>query len=168
MSIIGNLYRRIWGIITNKPTNFSWLIEGKLAGSGYPTSEKVLRWLKGMGIKAILSLTETPLPNKWIQNAGFDYLHIPIRNKHATSIDKIHEAVKFIESHISKGLPVLVHCAAGQGRTGMILAAYLIYSFGMKPDEAIKFVRKVRPGSMENLKQEKAVNEYYEKLKYLN
>ncbi|MCX8191691.1 MAG: dual specificity protein phosphatase 23 [Nitrososphaerales archaeon] len=168
MGIIGSLYRRIWGMIFHKPTNFSWLIEGKLAGSGYPTSKRELDWLKEQGIRAILSLTERPLPDKWIQNSDFNYLHIPIPNKRATSIEEIHRAVKFIKSQISNGLPVLVHCAAGQGRTGMILAAYFVNTSSMKPDEAIKFIRRVRPGSVENVEQVEAVHKYYEMLKYLD
>ena len=38
MSKPGNLWRKFHGRITKKPTNFSWLIEDKLAGSGIPTS----------------------------------------------------------------------------------------------------------------------------------
>ncbi|MEM2545970.1 MAG: hypothetical protein QXJ49_07265, partial [Nitrososphaerota archaeon] len=40
-------------------------------------------------------------------------------------------------------------CAAGQGRTGTVLAAYLIVTEGLQPDEAIARVRSVRPGSVE-------------------
>ena len=45
MAKIGNFYRWIYGHITSKPTNFNWVIEGKLAGSGLPTSSKEIRWL---------------------------------------------------------------------------------------------------------------------------
>ena len=38
MSKPGNIWRKVHGKITKKPTNFSWLIEEKLAGSGIPTS----------------------------------------------------------------------------------------------------------------------------------
>lgn len=38
MSKPGNIWRKVHGKITKKPTNFSWLIDNKLAGSGIPTS----------------------------------------------------------------------------------------------------------------------------------
>ena len=45
MSKPGNIWRKVHGKITKKPTNFSWLIEKKLAGSGIPTSLDEFDWL---------------------------------------------------------------------------------------------------------------------------
>ena len=45
MSKPGNIWRKVHGKITKKPTNFSWLIEEKLAGSGMPTSSDEFDWL---------------------------------------------------------------------------------------------------------------------------
>jgi atypical dual specificity phosphatase len=42
---IGNFYRWIYGRIIGKPTNFNWLIEGKLAGGGIPMSLREIKWL---------------------------------------------------------------------------------------------------------------------------
>jgi len=44
---------------------------------------------------------------------------------------------------------VLVHCAAGIGRTGAVLAAYLIRTENLSATEAIFRVRSQRPGSIE-------------------
>ena len=49
--------------------------------------------------------------------------------------------------------------AAPVGRTGTLLAAYLI-SQGQTADEAMDCVRAVRPGSVETLEQEQALYEY--------
>jgi atypical dual specificity phosphatase len=49
-----------------------------------------------------------------------------------------------------------VHCAEGKGRTGTVLAAYLVYK-GLSTDDAIKKVREKRPGSIENMDQENAI-----------
>ena len=48
MSKPGNIWRKVHGKIAKKPTNFSWLIEEKLAGSGIPTSHDEFDWLNSI------------------------------------------------------------------------------------------------------------------------
>ena len=42
-----------------------------------------------------------------------------------------------------------VHCAEGRGRTGVMCACYLIYYYDMEPWDAIRIMRRQRPGSVE-------------------
>jgi len=51
---------------------------------------------------------------------------------------------------------IFVHCRGGLGRTGVIVSRFLI-NLGYKPKEAINLVRKIRPGAIENSKQENYV-----------
>ena len=46
-----------------------------------------------------------------------------------------------------------VHCHAGLGRTGVLMAVHLIWSRQLHPHEAIDFVRKRRPNSVQNREQ---------------
>jgi atypical dual specificity phosphatase len=55
---------------------------------------------------------------------------------------------------------VLVHCLAGMGRTGMVLAAYMIREKGMSADEALREVKRLRPGSLKRRVQNKAMRDY--------
>ena len=53
----------------------------------------------------------------------------------------------------------MVHCSAGLGRTGTMLASYLVQR-GSNTAEALAQVRKRRPGSIETADQELAVCDY--------
>ena len=50
-----------------------------------------------------------------------------------------------------------VHCAEGRGRTGVMCACYLIYYYDMEPWDAIRIMRRQRPGSVERKVQEETV-----------
>ncbi|EFI27019.1 hypothetical protein CC1G_15152 [Coprinopsis cinerea okayama7 len=54
-------------------------------------------------------------------------------------------AVKFIEAELGKGRGVLVHCQAGVSRSSTVVAAYLMYTQKLSPEEALEVVRKARP-----------------------
>jgi atypical dual specificity phosphatase len=58
--------------MVNRPTNFSWVIEGKLAGSGMPMNYSQFLWVITHGIKAIVTVREVPLPSKWFSNGNGD------------------------------------------------------------------------------------------------
>jgi len=159
----GNLWRKVHGKITKKPTNFSWLINNKLAGSGMPTSSTELQWVIRQGIKSVITMTENPLPESWIQDVK--YLHVPTEDFSAPDMEKIDHTVDFIQERIKNGEPTMVHCAAGVGRTGTILACYLIKHHNFSVKDAIDKVRKERPGSIQSESQEIAIGLYH---KFLN
>jgi atypical dual specificity phosphatase len=159
----GNIWRRVHGKITKKPTNFSWLINDKLAGSGMPTSVSEIDWILKQGVKSIVTMTENSLPESWVKNVK--YLHVPTEDFSAPDMEQIDEAVEFIRNRIESNEPVMVHCAAGVGRTGTILACYLVKYEKIPAKNAIQKVRKERPGSIQSESQEIAISLYY---KFLN
>ena len=160
MSKPGNIWRKVHGKITKKPTNFSWLIEEKLAGSGIPTTLDEFDWLLTQGVKSIVTMTEKSLPGDWTQK--IDYLHIPTADFHAPNMEEIDSAVEFIQNQIQNNQSVMVHCAAGLGRAGTILACYFIKYKKLSAIQAIKKMRDERRGSMKSEVEELAIS-YYEK-----
>ena len=63
-----------------------------------------------------------------------------------------------IRDRLRLGFDVLVHCKGGLGRAGTI-AARLLVELGERPDQAIRRVREVRPGAIENEDQEAHVTQ---------
>jgi len=160
MSKPGNIWRKVHGKITKKPTNFSWLIDEKLAGSGMPTSFDEFDWVVNQGVKSIVTMTENALPDNWVENIG--YLHVPTPDLTPPQIDEIDTAVDFIHEQITNDQPVMVHCAAGMGRAGTILACYFVKYKNFTAKKAIEMIREERPGSIQSEVQELAIG-FYEK-----
>ena len=119
-----------------------------------------VEWVRKQGVAAIVTMTEEPLPAAWVD--GVDYLHVPTVDLTAPTVEGTDAAVAFIREHVERGVPAMVHCAAGLGRAGTILACYLVRHGGMSAAEAIRTVRERRPGSIQSDEQERAV-EYYER-----
>jgi len=140
--------------------NFSWLIEGEIAGMAKPASSvNDFEFLREEGLEAIVSLSEIPLSEVLIEEFGFAVKHIPIRDFEAPTLEQIEDFVAFAENARSEGKKLVVHCDAGIGRTGTMLACYLV-SKGYNAADAIEEVRAKRPGSLETIEQEEVVLKY--------
>ncbi|MBT6348386.1 MAG: phosphatase, partial [Proteobacteria bacterium] len=85
----------------------------------------------------------------------FQWLHYPVRDL-AAPFDARQQDSPLAEwfSAITRGERILLHCAAGLGRTGTV-AARLLMMAGQSSDSAIKQVRAARPGTVESASQER-------------
>ena len=155
MTIYGDVWRKVHGTVTGRPDKFSWLIKSKLAGSGIPTSINEVQWVLDQGIKSVVTIREEPLDESWTRD--INYLHVLSNDMGVPEFNDLIHTVDFIHRRITSNEPVLVHCLAGMGRTGVILACYLVKYQNMSADEATQKVRKERPGSIQSYPQEEII-----------
>jgi atypical dual specificity phosphatase len=129
-------------------------------------------WIAAQGIDSIISVREGPLALKWFINSTFatnsiGHVHLKVKDYDAPSLEQLSSTIDFMEKQIDKGKRVLVHCAAGKGRTGTILAAYLLKEENLTAAQAINKIRKLRPGSVQTKTQENCVEAFERYLKNL-
>jgi atypical dual specificity phosphatase len=142
-----------------QPAGFSWIEKPRLAALARPSDVEDLQWLRGQGIQLLISLTEDRLRRDWIDDAGLLGLHVPMIDMEAPSIEQLDIAVSAIRRALDQQLGVAVHCEAGLGRTGVVLAAYFVDG-GLSAQNAISRVRRMRPGSIETEDQLDIIEEY--------
>jgi atypical dual specificity phosphatase len=141
------------------PPGFTWIDRPHLAALAMPESADDLAWLRRNGLDVLLSLSEEPPPRRWVNDAGLMSVHVPIVDYTAPTERQLDLCVDAIARAQRSGMGVAVHCTAGKGRTGTILAAYLVTT-GQSARSAIDRVRHLRPGSVETQDQEEAVEEF--------
>ena len=113
--------------------NFSWVIPGKLAGSQGPVIPEELTYLKGHGIRAMVRLEPRTTSG---ESLGLADLAEFVHDMHAPTNGQIDRIIAYMDRHIEAGSAVAVSCRAGYGRTGTVLACYLVhtgYSAGDAP-----------------------------------
>lgn len=159
--------------VATETLNFSWLIEGEVAGCAAPMSKAELAYLRSQGIRAIVRLAYPDKDDFVIDSAdvkatGLEDLQVPVQDFHAPSPQQIEAALRFVEDQVRLGRPVVVSCGAGCGRTGTVLACYLI-TRGYSAGDAWKFLLSKRPCSDEIDKgtpaQKKAIYEFERRFK---
>lgn len=102
----------------------------------------VNEWVEHMKVKGVtramsllspeeLTFYASPLPEQY--NKAFND-SIIIDMKAAGAHEK---AMAFLEAADEAGEKVVLHCSGGQGRTGLILAAWLVKKHGMSPEQAV-------------------------------
>jgi atypical dual specificity phosphatase len=142
------------------PDGFSWIDKPRLAAMAEPASLEDFQWLREHGVQFVISLTESPPRRSWINEAGLFSMHIPVEDMHPPAQAQIDLCIASIEKSLGNQIGVGVHCAAGLGRTGTMVACWLVHHEKLSASDAITRVRRLRPGSIETPEQAEAIVEF--------
>ncbi len=144
---------------------FYWAVNEKIAGMPRPGAtvpiKNDLNFLQAQKIDILVSLTEQPISPTDLASHSINGLHLPIPDFQAPTMEQMTTFATTVSGVIGQGGRVGAHCAAGKGRTGTMLAVYLVHT-GMTATAAIARIRQLSPGSIETSAQVAAVEEYYQ------
>ncbi|KAL4646374.1 protein tyrosine phosphatase domain-containing protein 1-like [Arapaima gigas] len=91
--------------------------------------------------------------------AGIYFYNFGWKDYGVASLTTILDMVKVMSFALQEG-KMAVHCHAGLGRTGVLLACYLVFTTRMTADQAILFVRAKRPNSIQTRGQLLCVRQF--------
>jgi atypical dual specificity phosphatase len=137
----------------------SWIEDGRILACRYPLHPGDLAELHGAGVRLLINLTDQRHDPKALRDLAIDELHLPVDDFSAPSQDTLDQAIDALAAAQIEGRVAAVHCLAGLGRTGTVVAAWLVAQ-GMEPTAAIARIRQLRPGSIETPDQEAAIHEF--------
>jgi atypical dual specificity phosphatase len=113
------------GVLAGMPMPFIQP-ERRMAGGGALTAfDDELAALHSAGVRAVVSLLNIPSDASVYSSAGFSFLCLPVPDGGAPTMEQAEEFVRFVTEQRAAQRPVGVHCEAGLGRTGTVLATYL-------------------------------------------
>ncbi len=125
--------------------NLTWIT--KQIAVGYaPMSYEELDFIKREGVVAIVNLCEEFSDLHEIEEqSGFEVYYLPTTDECAPDMEKMEEALQWLDEALYLKKKVLIHCRHGQGRTGTFLSAYLL-----RRGLALKYTEKKLKGSRAN------------------
>ncbi len=124
----------------------------------YPRTDRAVSALSGGGVRLLVNLHQRPHDPDRLERHGLKEVHLPVRDFAPPSSEQIGRGVGAILETLAAGEAAAVHCGGGLGRTGRVLACYLLASDeGLGPEEAVRRVRALRPGSVKTPAQLAAI-----------
>lgn len=121
--------------------------------------EDDLPLLADLGIGAVVSLLNSGSAQAIYKTAAIDFLCLPIVDGTEPTVQQAHQFIRFADDRLAAGKAVAVHCAAGLGRTGTMLAVYLI-AHGSTAQDAIRSVRQAQPAAIETRRQVEFLHQF--------
>jgi atypical dual specificity phosphatase len=140
------------GLLGGMPAPF---IDSRRREMDAPLAERYgdeLQDLMALGVRSLVNLVDHGEDGAIYRAAGFEFLALPVGNGSPPTIGQWREFCRFVDAQLLARRPVVVFCAAGLGRTGTLLASYLIHC-GDPASAAIARIRGVEPAAIETNRQ---------------
>jgi atypical dual specificity phosphatase len=136
---------------------FYWVKKGALGGLPRPglfnKPEDDLEALQNLGITVLVTLEETKTVDaKALRHNNIKGLFVPINDMEAPTVEAAEKLCAEIDELNRAGEVVAVHCRAGLGRTGTLLACQLIWD-GATALEALESARSINHYWIQSMEQ---------------
>ena len=145
------------------PRNFLWVKKGRLAGTPKPgiltDVDYDMSALKRVGVTHLVNLMETRFSKKLLDKYQINGIHFPIKDMGVPSLHDAKAFCQHMESLMAEGEVLALHCKAGLGRTGTMLAAILIWE-GKTALEALEKVRCIEPRWVQSEEQVEFLSDF--------
>lgn len=149
------------------PRGFRWIVPSKVATIPLPGAvidiNHDMAALRAVGVTTLITLTYNDLPQDALKRHGLRNVHLPIYDRQPPSIGQLKMLTKRMTEMIERGDVLAVHCRAGIGRTGTIVAGWLIKE-GLTAQAALDRIRSINKHYVQTEEQEQFLFEFEQHL----
>lgn len=137
--------------------DLNWILPGKLLAMSSPSTydtdggiqpARYLKYFKRNRVATVVRLNSRLYSHSEFEDQGVKVYDLEYADGTNPSDEIIVQFIRLVEREISQGKAVAVHCRAGLGRTGTLIALYMMYKHNAELRRTIAWIRLCRPGSI--------------------